>query len=215
MPFDRSELIGRKFARLKVLSFSGINQEGRRAWLCECNCGSEAIVSTRDLKLERVRSCGCLGIEIRIKGAIKACTTHGKSKSRVYRIWQAMRNRCENSNSPAFKDYGGRGITVCDRWSSFESFFSDMGDPPYGTSIERIDNNKGYSPSNCRWATRIEQGRNRRSSKLLQYGGEKRTQQEWAEMFGISRERISHRLTLGWSVKDALERPVRATRAEY
>lgn len=209
-------LAGRKYGRLGVLELVGRDGEGRRLWRCACDCGSGAIVnvSTRDLRSSRVESCGCL--KQRIWSAAKvANTTHGQSKSRIYRIWQAMRNRCRNDQSPAFGNYGGRGITVCERWSSFENFLFDMGHPPRGTSIERINNEVGYNPENCRWANRVEQARNRRTNKFLTYEGISKTQQEWAELFGVSRERISHRLKLGWSVKDALERPIRATRVEY
>lgn len=135
---------------------------GRSMWVCTCQCGSTATIASRDLVAGKSTSCGCYRAEI----AGDARRTHGRSAARVYTIWCHMRARCLNPAHPRYPLYGGRGITICDRWSSFENFYSDMGDPPAGTSLDRVDNSRGYSPDNCRWATQREQVHNSRSTKL-------------------------------------------------
>jgi hypothetical protein len=150
-----NDLTGQKFNRLKVISRAN-NLSGKTAWNCVCDCGNESIVNGRDLKNGHTKSCGCLAIETR--------TTHGLSKSPEYQVWRAMRSRCLSDNDPRYHDYGGRGITVCDRWNnSFEAFIEDMGmRPSNDLTLERIDNEKGYFPANCRWATWSDQIRNQR-----------------------------------------------------
>ena len=115
---------------------------------------------------------------------------HGKRWTRTYGIWLSMRQRCRNPNNPDYSYYGGRGITVCPRWDSYTAFLSDMGEAPAGMSIEREDNDKGYEPGNCRWATREAQMRNTRRSKPIRFRGEERTLVEWAEHFNVPRKRI-------------------------
>lgn len=140
--------------------------------------------------------------------------THGLSKSRVYHIWNAMKMRCENPNSKFYSDYGGRGITVCERWASFENFFEDMGHPPAGTSLERENNDAGYSRANCRWATRMEQARNKRNNVLLTIDGETHPLSVWAERFGIKYGTVHQRLTkYGWTAEDAVKMPLVTKRA--
>jgi len=139
---------------------------------------------------------------------------HGMRHTRVYRIWCGMKNRCTNPNEEAFKDYGARGITVCARWSeSFEAFYADMGDCGDNLSIERVNNDKGYEPGNCIWATRVQQARNKRSTRLLTAEGISRTPAEWAEISGLKLRTIMQRLTLGWSEQDAVTHPIVKQRA--
>ena len=131
----------------------------------------------------------------------------GGRKTRTYRIWAAMRERCHRQNHPYYNDYGGRSITVCERWNSFANFLSDMGEAPPGLTIDRIDNN--YEPGNCRWATIKEQSNNRRDNVLLEYRGQTLTIPQWAEQTGINVKVIEARLRkLKWSVSEALTREV-------
>lgn len=129
---------------------------------------------------------------------------HGKTKSRVHAAWKAMNQRCFNKRCREYRYYGERGITVCERWRRFEAFFEDMGDPPDGMSLDRIDNNRGYGPGNCRWATKGEQSNNRRSCKLIEFRGNAQNQKQWAREMGIHQTTIAGRLRNGWSVERAL-----------
>lgn len=133
---------------------------------------------------------------------------HGLSRSRVHGIWKGMLGRCQRKTDQAFRNYGGRGIKVCERWQSFENFFADMGHPPEGTSIEREDNEGDYCPENCRWATRLEQQRNSRRNRLITFRGETLPLSVWAERtglpYGALRQRIS---TYGWTPERALTFP--------
>lgn len=132
---------------------------------------------------------------------------HGKAKSQIYRIWSAMRNRCQNPNVPAFRNYGGRGITVCDRWQDFANFYADMGDRPDGKSLDRINNDLGYSPENCRWAGRGQQARNKRSLRMVTANGHTRCLGEWAEITGLSVSTLWARLHYGWSEDATVSTP--------
>ena len=135
--------------------------------------------------------------------------THGKSKTSTYNVWLAMRARCKNENHAHYADYGGRGVYVCDRWESFAYFYEDMGPRPRWHSIERIDNDKGYSKGNCRWATRREQGLNKRNNVLLTIDGETQPLCVWADRFGLKYGTVHQRLTkYGWSPEDAVKTPL-------
>lgn len=132
---------------------------------------------------------------------------HGMSKTKIYGIWRSMRSRCENPATAAYKDYGARGISVCERWKSFENFYEDMGERPEGKSLDRIDNSKGYSPENCVWSTSKSQSRNRRGLRTATANGQTKSLGEWAEETGLSVSTLWNRLQLGWSDEDAINTP--------
>jgi hypothetical protein len=159
----RIDLTGKNFGSWSVLEYSHTNPKGNVSWTCKCSCGVVATVSGTNLRFGKTTNCGCL----KSSKTAEANKTHGLSKTRVYKIWAGMIQRCTNPNRVAFKYYGERGISVCDRWKDFLCFFEDMGHPPSDKhSLERMDNDKSYEPSNCKWATAEVQSRNSRNCKL-------------------------------------------------
>ena len=159
-------LLGKSFGRLTVIERGeNDNSEGAR-WECKCTCGNTSLVRGTCLRSGRIVSCGCYHSE-KTSEKGKSRFKHRMIDTPTYNTWSLMKNRCNSKTSRDYIHYGNRGITVCSRWSeSFECFLEDMGEKPEGKSIDRIDNNAGYKPSNCRWATSSEQGRNKRTTKL-------------------------------------------------
>lgn len=161
-------LTGQKFGKLTVIKQEGKAKDNHILWLCQCDCGSDPIkVPSNSLKLGRTTSCGCIPKEIiRKMGANSA--THKKRNTRLYNIWANMKQRCNNKNHPRYKDYGGRGISICDEWlHSFQTFYEWSINNGYEKhlTIDRIDNNGDYEPCNCKWSTYLEQSHNRRNYK--------------------------------------------------
>jgi hypothetical protein len=134
---------------------------------------------------------------------------HGKRGTRTYVSWIAMRGRCNCSTDAAYKNYGGRGIKVCERWNDFSSFYADMGERPPGMGIDRINNDGDYEPGNCKWSTKKEQSNNRRGNFLITYKGRTQNTTQWAEEYGLSRIVLKGRLKLGWPMEKALTTPKR------
>lgn len=192
------ELAGRKFGKLLVIEEVGKDRHGKITWLCRCECGKETNVSSSNLTSENSKSCGCVAVQ---KNILRN-TTHGFTKrgnhTPEYHVWSSMIDRCCNPNNKRFPIYGGRGIEVCDRWlDSFENFIEDMGRRPVASikgkreySIERINNNSNYEKSNCRWATAMEQGRNKTDNHWIEYNGMKMILQDWARLFGAYQSNI-------------------------
>ena len=190
-----------KYGRLTVLRRVPSNNNHLR-WLCRCSCGEEVSVQSSNLSSGNTKSCGCLQKEL----TALRFTTHGQRQTKEYVIWADLRKRCRNKKWKDYKNYGGRGITVCDRWERFENFLEDMGLRPEGLSIDRINNDGNYEPDNCRWATSKQQNRNRRSSHLLSHRGETHCIVEWAEILDINAETLYTRINkLKWPIEKALQ----------
>jgi len=176
-------------------------RDGKR-YLAECKCPCGAIfVSRRDhVESGGTSSCGCYSRKIHAE----LPKTHGRRYSKLYGVWKSMKGRCLNPTDAHYKDYGGRGIQVCERWLKFENFLEDMGERPEGLTLERKNNNLGYSKDNCEWATWDMQGNNRRTSRLLTYEDKTQTVSQWAKELLLSSKTIYNRLYMGWSVEKAL-----------
>ncbi len=185
------DLTGLRFGRFTVISFWGNAQSKNRnrIWVCRCDCGVVKNVQQSNLIHGQQKSCGCFRRDI---GRIRP-RTHGMKNTPEYKAWCSMRGRCRNPNLKGYPDYGGRGISVCARWEKFEHFFADMGKRPEDHTFERRDVNGNYEPKNCRWATRTDQQRNRRSSHMVTLNGETYCLTEWAEILGLSRHSLSMR----------------------
>jgi len=206
------DISGQKFGRLKALRPA--SKRGTHVlWLCLCDCGKETYAVCWTLRSGKKASCGCLHDEIRRRKGINA--THGMSHTKVYSVWCAMRKRCTNPNAANYGDYGGKGIAVCERWNDFGSFLEDMGEPPTpGHSLDRIDNAKGYSPDNCRWATSVMQANNKTTTIIVTYDGVSQTLREWSQQTGISHSLLRKRRSAGWPVDKMLTLPSRTKKSE-
>ncbi|EDW0964039.1 hypothetical protein ACKGF3_000097 [Salmonella enterica] len=182
----------------------------KRKWKCICSCGTERSVLEHSLRHGLSVSCGCFNKEVSsIKGR-----THGLTETAEYVAWQCMRQRVKNPNNRRRKSYSGRGIDICERWDDFTNFLADMGQRPSNNhSIDRVDNNKGYSPENCRWATPKEQMANRRKSLYVDYKGERMVMSELARRCGIPANTLRSRIIeKGWDIERATTQPVRPKR---
>lgn len=192
---NREEAVGKKFQRLTVLGWKRSLKRREILLICQCDCGTIKDIAYGNLinKNSPIKSCGCLfpgGNNYR----------HGGRYMRAYRIWKHVKNRCFNKNDRNYRRYGGRGITMCERWrNSFPLFLEDMcGECPPGYSIERIDNNGNYEPANCKWIPHREQAKNREVSRKFTINGETKTKPQWCDIFGLSTKTVSARIRLGW-----------------
>lgn len=205
------DLTGQKFGRLTVIERAGNDKRCNATWKCVCSCSqkTERIVPGVDLISGHTRSCGCLNSELITLRNLK----HGKRGTRLYTIWASMKKRCYNPKDVSYKNYGGRGITVCDEWKNdFKAFYNWAIDNGYkdNLSIDRIYNEKSYFPSNCRFATRKEQNNNQRSNHLITYKGRTQNLKQWADELELNYDTLRHRInTYNWSIEKALNTPVK------
>jgi hypothetical protein len=189
------DLTGKKYGKLTVIERAGSCKSGSQ-WKCICECGKESIVAACNLKNGEVKSCGCLNIK------------HGLRYTNLYRKWDGIKKRCNNEKTPQYKDYGGRGIRICPEWeNNFKAFYDWAMANGYkeGLTIERIDNNGNYEPSNCRWATPKEQANNRRNTPYITYNGVTKTSREWDDYFGIRSGTINKRMNCGMTAEKAMQ----------
>lgn len=179
---------------------------GTRRFRCQCDCGNISTVRLTHLRQGVSKSCGCLAKELSTERATK----HGYSFNPLTKVWRDMKRRCFNPKHKRYKDWGGRGITVCKDWRDLETFIKWAENNGYkpGLLLDRKDNDGNYEPSNCRWTTMKEQANNRRNNKLITYKGVTMTQAQWAEFIGIEPMTLSCRLKRGWPIDKALETPL-------
>lgn len=200
-----------RFGRLQPLALEHIRTtpsgSRKRFWRCRCDCGTDVVVWAGNLRTGKANSCGCLRREL----VAAKNRSHGMSQTPEYKTWGGIKKRCFNSSYKSYADYGGRGITMCDRWlNSFENFLEDMGTKPSPDhSIERIDNDGHYEPSNCRWATRRDQAHNNRRNVHLTVDGITKPLSEWCREYAISHSSVLERLAKGWDTKRAVTHPPR------
>lgn len=202
-----NDLTGQKFGRLTVLKLHEINIRHEAMWLCQCECGKTKIVRSNSLTSGLIVSCGCYHKEM-LKMRL---TTHGQSHTRLFNIWQNVKRRCYNPNYKYYSYYGGRGITMIEEWKNdfgvFQKWATENG-YKNNLTLDRIDSDGNYEPSNCRWATRQTQQNNLRSNHRYTINGEEKTLMEWCKIYGVPHERTRNRVVnRGWDILDALTIP--------
>lgn len=199
------DLTGRVFGKFKVVGYHE-KRNGQHRFTCECECGARKSVIAQSLRDGKSKSCGCAHMN-----ALRDKTRkHGGRQSPEYTVWIGMKARCSNPNSLAYKNYGGRGITVCERWNkSFQSFLDDMGPRPSAEhTIERTNNNLGYFPENCEWRTLLDQCNNTRRSRMVTWNGRTQSVTLWAKEIGVPPARLNQRLVkLKWPIERAMTEP--------
>lgn len=213
------DIVGKKFGRLLVLARADKEIELQKSkkkysyyFVCLCDCGNQKIIERTNLVSGDSKSCGCLHRE----GLLTRSFKHGQRKTRLYKIHTAMMSRCYRQKDESYKNYGARGIKVVTPWHTFLNFYNDMSNSYYEhvslygeeqTSIDRIDNNKSYSKENCRWATRKQQGNNKKNNRFITFNGKTQTLAQWVEELKINQGTLYRRLQ-NWNVKDAFTKPI-------
>lgn len=199
------DITGNKYNKLTVIKRVENAKDGETRWLCKCNCGNTTIVAASNLKNNNVKSCGCLNYENR-------WGIHFKSKTRLYNILSGIKTRCLNKNNPTYKNYGGRGITVCQEWlDDFMNFYNWAIENGYEDklTIDRIDNNGNYEPNNCRWVTPKVQSNNVRTNLIYEFNGKSHTLTEWCELYKMPYKTVYRRIkTSNLSFEQAITKPI-------
>jgi len=205
------EYVGLKFTYLTVIKEGKphITSGGfiRRTLYCECKCGTKKDFQFSSIKSGFIKSCGCYSAKINSERMKTQMKTHGLTLTSEYNAWSSMKKRCLKTNHKSYKDYGGRGIFIEEDWvNSFECFLKDMGKKPNKNySLDRINNNIGYSKENCKWSTKKEQSRNVRNNVMVEYKGETKCLSEWSEIIGINRNKLNYRIfTAKWCIEKAM-----------
>jgi hypothetical protein len=205
------DLTGQQFGRLVVIDRAENTKDGKTRWVCECDCGNRIITRGYLLGSGQTKSCGCLQKEI-----VSECNTkHGDSFKKLYYTWNNIRERTCRQTNPHYKDYGERGIGLCEEWKNYDNFKKWALSNGYkrGLTIDRIENDKGYFPDNCRWVSMKIQQNNKRNNRIITYNGQTKTLSEWAEHIGISYTALKQRINkLGWSIEKALTTPPRKSK---
>jgi hypothetical protein len=203
------DLAGKTFGRLIVIEEAGVDTRGEKFWLCNCECGGKTKVLSSNLRTGHTKSCGCMKYE-------GSNTKHGMAGTPEHNIWQAMLQRCYNKNNSEYHNYGGRGITVCDRWLiSFSNFYKDVGDCPKGYFLQRIDINKGYFPENCRWATKKELVTNVRRNIMIKMNGKTQCLKDWCDELNLNYVTMRSRIKVWkWDGIKTLTTPIK-TKENY
>lgn len=198
----KENLIGKKFGYLTIIEDAGKTKKSERLWLCRCDCGNTKITRETRLKAGSCKSCGCY----QKKKVAEANLKHGGSKSKLYRVWASMIQRCDNPKATVYKYYGAIGISVCDEWHDFSNFRRWSCENGYdeNLTIDRIDVNGNYEPSNCRWVGFDVQSNNKRNSHYVTINGETKTISEWCQIYGINDSTVRSRLFYGWNEVDAI-----------
>ncbi len=199
-------MAGKKCGKLSVVSLDHTDHYGTW-WKCLCDCGNSAVIRGSYLRSGMTKSCGCYHKDVVLK--------HGRSRTPAYYAWLAAKSRCTNPKNPGFSRYGARGITICKRWLSFNSFLKDMGEKPAGLSLDRKNNYKGYSPSNCRWATKDQQMNNLRRTVYISAFGETKSVSQWArdERCLVKKQALQTRISkFGWTPETAMKTPLWKTK---
>lgn len=198
---------GQKYGRLLVIKYLYTNKRKKAVWLCKCECGKYIEVPSDNLAIGNTKSCGCLKHEIAINHYSNLNKQHRMKGTKIYSKWLWMKARCYKEHTHGYKNYGGRGIKVCDEWlHNFKNFYDWAINNGYSDdlTIERIDTNGDYEPSNCKWITNLEQQNNKRNNRFIEYKGEKHTIAEWSRITGINKNTILDRLNNNWDTAEIL-----------
>lgn len=199
------DLTGKIFGRLTVLELDRVTDKGHYFWLCRCECGNLCSISTGGLN-RGTGSCGCIKREM----LQKRNSTHGMADTSLYAIWCGIKSRCDVPSNKAYKNYGGRGITYCEKWKTFEGFYEDMNESYKSwLTIDRINNDGNYCKENCRWVDSFTQASNTRKNKYVEYEGETYTVSQLARKFGMKPQTLNKRLVLKWSIEKSLNTPIK------